>query len=101
REHLAGEAVRPVARVELLDAPAHGPSGPEARDVPRQLVAVDAIAARIRSAPLEVRDRAAGHDLLHHLRDLADLVVLAAAADVEGLVVNRLTRRLEHGEEGA
>ena len=65
----------------------------------RDLRAIDPVGALIRATALCEGGTGAGHDLLDHLGKLADPVVLAVGADVEGLVVHQLARGAEHGEE--
>src|SRR5262249_60548468 len=95
------EAPAQIRPVQLAYAVADRPPRTERRHGARQLVAVHAVAARIGAAARRVGDPAARNDLLHHVGDLADLVVLAALADVEGAVVDRVARRLEDGEKRA
>ena len=65
------------------------------------LVERHAVAALVGRGAVGEGHRRSGHHLLHDLGHVADLVVLVVAPDVEGLVVYRLARRLEHGQEGA
>src|SRR5262245_61145061 len=80
----ARQPVLPERLVQFLDSTAHGPFGAEPGQVTPDLFAVDPVAARIGSAALHVPDPAALDDLLHDRGDVSDLVVLLAAADVEG-----------------
>ena len=97
-------SVRSCVRVggeQLLDAALDGPLRLEAGQAARDLGERDAVGALVRAGALGQRDGRVGHGRLDHARDVADLVVVLVAADVEGLVVDRLARRLERGEEAA
>ena len=88
-------------RSQLLHAGTDRPLRLELGQGAGELAAVHPIAARIRATALGVADVAAGHDVLHHLGEIADAVVLFGAADVERLVVHHCARRVQHGEKGA
>src|SRR4051794_31544704 len=90
-----------VRLVELPRALARVPLRLEAGEDPSDLGEVGAVVALVRAGVLGELDLAAGHGLLHDLRDLADAVVLVVAPHVEGLRVDRLARRGEDGQEGA
>ena len=87
-ELLEGEPVSGIGVVELLDAATHGPLGLGSRQHARDLRAVDLIGTLVGPASLRKRCARPGHDLLHDLGQVPDAVVLAAGADVEGLVVD-------------
>ena len=68
------------------------------RNQARELVAVHAIAPRIRAGAGGVFDFAVGDDLRHDLGDLTNAIVFLGLANVERVVVNDLT--LGYGERG-
>src|SRR4029453_10557743 len=84
-----------VGRDQLGRACGGTPLEPELGEGARELAEVDAVAAGIGVAATGVLDPARGRRFLHDLRESADLVVLAVEADVERLVVDELTWRLE------
>ena len=99
QELFARQAVLPIRGMELFDAAAHGPLRLERGKDSPDLAAIDAIATRVGSAARGVLHLAAGDDLFHHVGHFADAVILLTPAHVERLVVDRLTRRVQHGEE--
>jgi hypothetical protein len=84
--------------VELLDPLGDRPAQLEAGQR-GQLAAVHPVAAQARPGALGEGQLAAGHDLADHLGHLADAVVLAGQAHVEGLAVDQLAGRLQHRQE--
>ena len=100
-EVLDRQAVGRVGGEQLLDPALDGPLRLEAGQAARDLRERDAVGARVGAGAVGERDRRVGHGRLDHPRDVADLVVVLVAADVEGLVVDRLARRLERGQEAA
>src|SRR5262245_2118877 len=93
-EHLPGHADAAEDVVQLTRAMLGRPAAAEFRQVPADLAEGGAIAAVV-AAGLSQADGAAGEDLAHDRRDLADAVVLGVVADIEDLVVHLLRRRLE------
>src|SRR5215212_3533931 len=100
-ECLRAHAVPAVGVAKLFGAAAHGPLRPRLGQHPRKLGAIHLVGALVRTAALGERNPRARHYLRHGRGHLADAVVLAARADVEGLIVHELARSLEHGEERA
>src|SRR5262245_56843161 len=88
-----------IGGIKLFDAVADGPLRTEFRQGSSDLVAVDSIAAKIRSSTFRVLDPTARHSLLHHSRYITDLIVLFGLPDVERLVMNQLPRGLKDGQE--
>src|SRR5689334_931068 len=74
---------------KLLDPAADGPLWTELREDTGDLIAVDAVAAKIRAAALSVLDATPGHDFLHHGSYITDLVVLLSATDIKCLIMNQ------------
>src|SRR5438552_4127020 len=101
RKHISRQSVLREALVELFDAAADRPLGPEAGQMPRQLAAVDPVASRVWAAAFGVPHHAVRDHLLDHPNDVVDLIVLVGGADIERLVVDRLTRRFKHCKKGA
>src|SRR5262245_5414127 len=90
-----------IGGVELLDAEAHGPLRTEFRQGVSDLVAIDTVAAKIRTSTYCVLYATPGHDLFHHRRYVSNLVVLFRAADVERLVMNEVSGCMENCQERA
>jgi hypothetical protein len=63
------------------------------------LVAPDAVVPRVGRCAWRIFDPTPGDDPGDDRRDIADLVVLRCRANVEGLVVDRIAWRIEHGKE--
>ena len=95
------QAVGRVGAQQLLDPALDGPLRLEAGEPGADLGERHAVGARVRAGAVGQRDGGVGHGLLDHRGDVADLVIVLVAADVEGLVVDRLARRLERGQEAA
>src|SRR5205085_6406461 len=90
----AGGEVDPFEQpAQLLRAPLGDPLRLVARQLRRDLVEADAIAAIV-PARWADRDAAAGEDLRDAFRDLADAIILAGPPDIEDLTVHGVARRL-------
>ncbi len=97
--------------VEILNSTSDRPSRLEFRQCPSDLIAVDAIATKIRAASFRVLDATPRYNFLHHRRYLPNLVVLFGPTDIECLIVDQLPaghggwprmlgRYLPHGQAG-
>ncbi len=92
-EVLLGEAVLDQLAVELLHAADEVVLKPEIGQEPAEPVEVDAVVPRIGANLAGVDDLGGGDQPLDLVADVADLVVLPVAADVDGLVVDDLLGR--------
>src|SRR5512132_3257673 len=93
-EVAGAQAVLLKRRIQLFDALAHRPTQLDSWQS-GQLAAVDAVATHVRTGALGEADLAARHYLADQLGDLADAIVVLGAANVEGLVVDKIARRVE------
>ena len=98
RKSSSVRSLRRVGREDLVDPRLHRPAA--ASNSAPGLGEVDAVGARV-GAGAGGEGHAGAGGLLDHPGDVADLVVVLVAADVEGLVVDGLLRGLERGDEGA
>src|SRR6266436_296821 len=95
------ETVRAVPCQELLHAGGERVFEPEIRQQSAELGEIDAIVARILADLAGVDDMGPRHQALDDRGDVAHLIILRVAADVDPLVVNDLARSLEKGDKGA
>ena len=100
-EFLDGQRVFFVSDVKLLDPAANRPLWSKLRQSLSDLVAVDTVAAKIRTTTLRVLDATPRHDFFHHRGYIADLVILFGLANVKCLIVNQLTAGMKDGQERA
>src|SRR5690606_10380732 len=100
-ELVEGDTDAEVGVVQLLRAAARGPLRHERRQYAPDLVAVDAVGARVRAGAGGELDLAAGHRLGDDPGDVADLEVLVRPPHVERFVVDDFARGVQRGDEGA
>src|SRR6266850_4587999 len=86
QEFALGEAAPRECVAQLADPAFHGPGRPIVRKRLLELAAVDAIAPGIRTDSIRVAHAASRHERLHEIGEVANAVILARAADVEGLI---------------
>ena len=98
---LQGDAAVAIGLVELSGPLARRPPRDKARQGPSNLRAIDAIVARVRRSIASELKLATRHRIANDLRQLAHAIVLLGPSDVEGFRMDRITRRLERGDEGA
>src|SRR5438132_2736251 len=95
------ETMRAVPCQQLLHAGGEGVFEPEIRQQPAELGEIDAVVARVLADLAGVDDAGSRHQSLDDRSDVAHLIILRIAADIDPLVVNDLARGLEKGDEGA
>src|SRR6266508_1055812 len=94
-----GQTVPLVAVVELLNATSHGPLRLEFRKRSRQLATINTVTARIRTSSLCILNLRVWHDVLHHIGNIVDLIILFCSADIECFIVHEFARRMENGKK--
>src|SRR3984893_194622 len=94
------ETMRTVPCQQLLHAGGERVFEPEIRQQPAELGEIDAVVARVLADLAGVDDVGSRHEALDDRGDVAHLIILRIAADVDRLVVNDLARGLEKGGEG-
>src|SRR6516164_7025044 len=95
------ETVRAVSRQELLHAGGERVFEPEVGQELFKPGEVDAVIARVFADLASVDNAGPRHQALDDRGDVAHLIILGVAADVDPLVVNDRARRLEKGDESA
>jgi hypothetical protein len=96
----ARHAAGPEGLVHLLDSVRDGPPRPEAGHLLRETTAVDAVRAPI-GAVARFKLHATGHQLMEEFGQLAKAVIVFGPPDVEGAVVDQLSRGSQNGLECA
>src|SRR4029079_307185 len=99
-ELLQRELRRAIRLVQLFGALAGIPLRLEVWQRLVDLVEAYAIAARVRTGVGRERKLAARHDVGDDIGDFANAIILAGAADVEGLIEDLVARCREGGDEG-
>src|SRR5437870_3285719 len=94
------ETVRAVPRQQLFHAGGEGVFESKIGQQSAELAEIDAVVARVLADLAGVDDVGARHEALDDRGDVAHLIILRIAADVDPLVVNDLARDLEKGDEG-
>jgi hypothetical protein len=90
-----------IGLVELSGPLGRRPLRDKARQGASNLRAIDAMVARVRRSITSGLKLETWHRIANDLRQLAHARELLEPFDVEGFRMNRITRRLEHGDEGA
>ena len=88
-------------REQPLRAGGQGVFEPEVGQQPAELRKIDAVIARVLADLAGIDDRCPRHETTDDVGDVAHLIVLDVAADIDRLVVDRLARRLEKRDKGA
>src|SRR5271170_5735612 len=91
------EAQAAIRVVEFLSAFPRSPLRTKRGNQVADLVEVNAITTKIWSATRSVFNAAARNDFGNNIGEIPDSEVLVVAAHIESLVMNRLARRIEHG----
>src|SRR5712692_309601 len=100
-ELLDSQRVFFIGGVKLLNPATNRPLRSKLRQIPSDLVAVNAVAAEIGATALRVLDAAPGYDFLHHSGYVPNLIIFFGTTDIECLVMDQLSRRLKNGNERA
>src|SRR6266545_6745917 len=91
--------VDPLKQCKKLLCPPPGvPLALELREMPSNFLKGNPVTTIVRARWAE-RDAAAGKNLCYNLGDLPHPIVMSSVADVEDLVVNRVARRLQDGND--
>ncbi len=94
-----GQANAPVSSTQLPDAVAQSPSRFQIREHFGEFGAIDAVAPGIRTSTRRILDRTARYGLSHHFSQITYLKIVPRTADVERLVVYKLSRGIEDSQE--
>ena len=95
---LQREAHSAISVVKFLCTLACGPLGTEAGYQPTDFVEVDAITAQIGLTTGRIFNAASRNDLGNDVSDFADPEILVVATNIEDLVVNCFSWRIEYGD---
>src|SRR5271166_263452 len=93
------KAVRPVSLEQLLHAGGERVFETEIGQQRSQLGEIDAVVARVLADLAGVDDAGSRHQALDDRSDVADLIILGVAADIDPLIVNDPARRLEKSDK--
>src|SRR5262249_25614191 len=94
------KTVLPVSRQQLLHSGGQRVFEPKVGQQPAKLAKIDAVIARILADLPGVNDGGARYQALDDRGDVPHLIILRIAADIDRLVVNGSTRRLEKRDKG-
>src|SRR5215469_1360815 len=94
------KTMRAVSRQKLFHAGGERVFEPEIGQEPSKPGEIDAVVARVFADLAGVDDIGSRHQALNDRSDVAHLIILRVAADIDPLVVNGRARRLEKGDKG-